>query len=223
MGKIFCTECGTELDDSVKFCSNCGTPINKESTSDNSKAETNNDTINNDIKVNETSKKDNATKFSKSSKIFLGIIVLLIILAVIGIIVMGSSTTNNSNNPNVGNNAPKDLSPAFKDTIYGITFKIPEGYKTIGGKDNQNKGTMVTYDRSYSGPGGNMIDISVSTTKGNFYWDLTQNREYNDVEKTINGHAGVLKSSGTFSYVDGDKLVVITGADEQQLKTIIPK
>ena len=42
-----------------------------------------------------------------------------------------------------------------------------------------------------------------------------------NVEKTINGHTGVLKSSGAFSYVSGDKLVVIIGADEQQLESII--
>lgn len=27
MGKTYCTECGMELDDSVKFCSNCGTNL----------------------------------------------------------------------------------------------------------------------------------------------------------------------------------------------------
>ena len=27
MGKIYCTECGTELDESVKFCSSCGVPV----------------------------------------------------------------------------------------------------------------------------------------------------------------------------------------------------
>ena len=30
MGKIYCSECGTQLDDSVKFCSNCGTPLSDE-------------------------------------------------------------------------------------------------------------------------------------------------------------------------------------------------
>lgn len=30
MGKMYCSECGTQLDDSVKFCSNCGTPLNNE-------------------------------------------------------------------------------------------------------------------------------------------------------------------------------------------------
>lgn len=28
MGKIYCTECGTELDSSAKFCSSCGTSVN---------------------------------------------------------------------------------------------------------------------------------------------------------------------------------------------------
>ena len=28
MGKIYCSECGTELDDSSEFCSKCGNPIN---------------------------------------------------------------------------------------------------------------------------------------------------------------------------------------------------
>lgn len=32
MGKIYCSECGTQLDDSVKFCSNCGTPLSDEYT-----------------------------------------------------------------------------------------------------------------------------------------------------------------------------------------------
>ena len=27
MGKIYCTECGTELDDKVKFCSSCGASV----------------------------------------------------------------------------------------------------------------------------------------------------------------------------------------------------
>ena len=29
MGKIYCTECGAELDESVKFCSSCGAPRDK--------------------------------------------------------------------------------------------------------------------------------------------------------------------------------------------------
>ena len=131
-----------------------------------------------------------------------------------------SSIINSSNNA-PAENTSKTLTPSFTDSIYGINFQIPEGYETFSGTDNQNKGTMVIYDRTYSNHAGGEIRISVSTTKGNFYWDLSQNRAYDDVEVTINGHNGVLKSSGTFSYISGDKLVTIQGASQQQLESII--
>ncbi len=221
MGKIYCTECGTELDDTVKFCSSCGTPIdNKNMPLKSNEVENNNKTSNEGINVKEISKKANNSKFSATTKIFLGISAFFIICVLIVVAYVGFSMMT-APNADVSENTSETLSPSFTDTIYGINFKIPEGYKAIGGTDNQNKGTRVTYDRDYLGPGGNSIDISVSTAKGNFYWDLSQNREYDDVEKTINGHTGVLKSSGAFSYVSGDKLVVIIGADEQQLKSII--
>ena len=66
-----------------------------------------------------------------------------------------------------------------------------------------------------------MISISVSTTQGNFYWDLSQNRAYNDMDVTNNGHDGILDSGGSFRYVTDGKLVMINGADEQQLESII--
>ena len=43
MGKIYCTECGTELDESVKFCSSCGTALSEEN---NASKPTNNEIIN---------------------------------------------------------------------------------------------------------------------------------------------------------------------------------
>ncbi len=221
MGKIYCTECGKELEDTVKFCSSCGTPINKKDIPPKSNEDENkNETSNEGINVKEISKKTNNNKLSTSTKIFIGVAGICIIAVLIVVGYVGYSIVTAPADV-VSEDAPKNLSPSFTDTIYGINFKIPEGYEAFGGTDNQNKGTMTSYDRSYVGPDGNIIEISVSTTKGNFYWDLSQNRDYNDVDKTIKGHKGVLKSSGAFSYVDGDKLVVITGADKQQLKSII--
>ena len=50
MGKIYCTECGMELDDSMKFCSNCGTPLND----GNGVSKPNNQSINlNNFKTND--------------------------------------------------------------------------------------------------------------------------------------------------------------------------
>ena len=221
MGKIYCTECGTELEDTVKFCSNCGTKQDNENiTSTPNKVKNNNKTSNEGINVKEISKKQNTSKFSTTTKIFLGVAGICILCVILVVGYMGYSMMTLSNNV-VSEDTSKTLSPAFTDTIYGINFKIPEGYETFSGKDNQNKGTMTTYDRSYMGSDGNIIEIAVSTTKGTFYWDLSQNRDYNDVDKTINGHDGIYKSSGVFSYVTGDKLVVITGADEQQLENMI--
>ncbi|WP_407411193.1 hypothetical protein [Methanobrevibacter sp.] len=173
------------------------------------------------VKTEDKSKKSGTTKFSTTTKIFLGVATACIILFVIGIVAIGFSMMNSADDAGISDSSSETLSPSFTDTIYGINFQIPEGYETFSGTDNKNKGTMVTYDRSYLGPDGNIIEISISTTQGSFYWDLSQNREYDDVEKTINGHDGVMKSSGIFSYVTGDKLVVITGADEQQLESII--
>lgn len=113
------------------------------------------------------------------------------------------------------------LSPSFTDTIYGINFQIPEGYETFDGTDNKNMYTSTSYDRSYMGPDANVIRISVATTQGGFYWDLNQNRAYDDVDKTINGHEGILDAGGGFTYVTGDKLVSIDGATEDQLESII--
>lgn len=221
MGKIYCTECGKELDDSMNFCSNCGTPLNDEDETINSKEVENNSSLYNDSnKIKETSKEVKSSKYSLSTKVFLGIAGICIIIFILGIIIAGSAIINSSNNA-PAENTSKTLTPSFTDSIYGINFQIPEGYETFSGTDNQNKGTMVIYDRTYSNHAGGEIRISVSTTKGNFYWDLSQNRAYDDVEVTINGHNGVLKSSGTFSYISGDKLVTIQGASQQQLESII--
>lgn len=222
MGKIYCTACGKELDDSMNFCSNCGTPLNDEDeTIKSKKVENDNSLSENSNKIKETSEKVKSSKYSSSTKVFLGVAGICIIIFILGIIIAGSALINSFNDVPAENNS-KTITPSFTDSIYGINFQIPEGYETFAGTDNQNKGTMVTYDRTYlNHGGGGEITISVSTTKGSFHWDLSQNRAYDDVEVTINGHSGVLKSSGTFSYLSGDKLVTIQGASQQQLESII--
>ena len=117
-------------------------------------------------------------------------------------------------------NTLENLSPSFTDTIDGISFKIPEGYNTIDGIDNQNHYTYTVSDRYYETTNGSMITISVSTSQGNFYWDLSQSRSYNAVDKTINGHEGVLDGD-SFKYITDGKLVMINGASEDQLESII--
>lgn len=211
---MFCENCGTKLPDDSKFCKECGHKITYESD-----IKSNNESNSNISSDSEIKNENGLFIKSKSNKIFVISLIILILLFAVFLFSISNFSDNNNVNNNV--NPKESLSPSFTDNIYGINFQIPEGYETLGGTDNQNKGTMVVYDRNYMGPNGSSIDISVSTAKGSFYWDLTQNREYDDVEKTINGHDGVYKSSGIFSYVVGDKLIVIRGASEQQLQSII--
>ena len=63
MGEIYCTECGEKLDDTVKFCSSCGTPVDRDITT-NPKEVTDNTSSNNDsVKIKETSKKSINSKY----------------------------------------------------------------------------------------------------------------------------------------------------------------
>lgn len=247
---MYCEQCGTEVSEDAKFCSNCGHKLDESDTLPEIKETSiSNDSLESEKEITSTSnvesknktantfngkskdkiistqdmetKTNNKSLFkTKKDKTILIALIIFIVIFLIAVFTMTAVLTPTNDNE-ATNSSNQILTPSFTDNIYGINFQIPEGYKTISGTDNQNKGTMITYDRSYMGPDVNEITISVSTTKGNFYWDLTQNRDYSDVETTINGHTGVLKSSGLFSYVDGDKLVVIQGASQDQLKSII--
>lgn len=123
---------------------------------------------------------------------------------------------------NIDESSPSDVSPSFTDRIYGIDFQIPEGFETTDGVDNKGIGMTVEYNRVYSN-GGETIEISVSSAGGGFRWDLSKNRRFDDVDKTINGYKGVFSpSEDCFQYIDRKKLVIIKGASDEQLKSIMP-
>lgn len=59
MGKIYCAECGTELDESMNFCSNCCAPLDDKSTnltSNEIKKDSNNHSNENSLKIKEKPK-----------------------------------------------------------------------------------------------------------------------------------------------------------------------
>ena len=88
MGKIYCSECGTELDDAVNFCSNCGTPLDD----DVSMKSVGKSGVSNDLSTK--AKKSNKTNYSSSSKILLGIAgFFLVIVAGAGLISAGLGFT----------------------------------------------------------------------------------------------------------------------------------
>lgn len=238
MGKIYCTECGTELDDSMNFCLNCGAKLNKKDKSsasdellvtkdysnediDNNKKIEDSNSVNDDsVESSIQSKKSNKVKYSTGTKIFLAIAGICIIIFIVGVVLVGMAIINDSGDVDGSGNTSEDLSPSFTDTIDGISFNIPAGYTTFAGTDNQNHYTYTTSDRYYETTNGSMIDISVSTSRGSFYWDLSQSKSYDAIDKTINGHEGVLEGD-SFKYITNDKLVIINGASEDQLESII--
>ncbi len=227
MGKIFCEECGTELDESMNFCSNCGISLgddeNTSSTSNEVKEDKTTSLNENSVTLKEEPKKVNKSKYSNTTKVFLGIAGVCIIIFIVGVILIGGAIMNSSTDDDYysEDTASETLSPSFTDTIDGISFQIPKGFETFDGTDNRNMGTSITSDRLYMGPDAGLIRISVSTTQGNFYWDLSQNRAYDDVDKTINGHEGIMDAGGGFRYITDGKLVLIDGATENQLESII--
>ena len=241
MGKIYCFECGKELDDSMKFCPYCGVQLDiydnftgsnevlttkntsNEEVKDNehsNKIVHNNPANDDTVKTSTPSKKFNFDDYSTFTKIFLGIAGICIIIFIVGVVIFGFTMMNSTGDVDGSGNTLENLSPSFTDTIDGISFKIPEGYNTIDGIDNQNHYTYTVSDRYYETTNGSMITISVSTSQGNFYWDLSQSRSYNAVDKTINGHEGVLDGD-SFKYITDGKLVMINGASEDQLESII--
>lgn len=125
MGKIYCTECGTELDDTVKFCSSCGTPIDKDTTT-NSKEVTDNTPSNKDpAKIKETSKKSINTKH-----LIIGAIAV-IILIILGLIIVTVTSPLNSAGYTVDTSdysihSDKGSHPSFDNEFTGSNVRFYE-------------------------------------------------------------------------------------------------
>ena len=80
MGKIYCTECGAELNESSAFCSKCGNPIDSDEKS-NAKS--------NSINTNDLTNNIQNTILNKPIIIILGVVILLLIVGIFAL--MGSS------------------------------------------------------------------------------------------------------------------------------------
>lgn len=120
------------------------------------------------------------------------------------------------------NGYSQNNSSAFFDEIYDIYFRIPPGFKTTYSADNEyfEENGITSCMREYTG--SCTIEISVSTIDG--FWDLDIVREFDDVDLTINGMKGLYNPrTKAFKYFHGFcyKLVVIIGANENQLRYII--
>ena len=86
MGKIYCTECGTQLDDSALFCSKCGASVESDDVNGaktNTSANTNNST-------NETVNNLVNTILKEPKIIILLVVVFLLIVGVFALMGSGS-------------------------------------------------------------------------------------------------------------------------------------
>lgn len=218
MGKIYCTMCGTELDDSVKFCSSCGTPVDNNDIAPNPNEDRDNNKVLKEDSINkEKSAKSNNSKYSTNSKVFLGIAGVCIIIFILGIVLIGSSFMNSTNDAN-SNEDTSEPQP-FIENIYGIDFSIPGYFTNVESKDYEEDGTgMISCTRTYERPDGTGIAIVVATNPDG--WNL--NNDLSGIDMTVNGHHGKLTSSrDVFGYISGDKLVVISGTSQEEVEDII--
>ena len=212
MGKIYCTECGKELEDTVKFCSNCGTPT------DDVDSEFNESVDNNVLKDksahNEKTTKSNNPKKLDNSKVLV-ITGLCIIIFILGILIVGSSFMNTANDAGT-NDATSEPQP-FIENIYGINFSIPGYFKNVESTDYEKDETgLVSCTRTYERPDGTGIAIIVATNPDG--WDL----DHKGIDMTVNGHHGKLTyERDVFGYISGDKLVSISGTSQEELESII--
>lgn len=212
MGKIYCTKCGAELDDTMKFCSECGTKL---------KVNSNNTVTESSSKVNKIIKDHD--KKSTATKIGLGIVLGVVLLIILSVVIVGVYVMVAPSN--TADTSSENLTPSFTDTIDGITFNIPEGYTSMGGTDNIKKGTYYESYRNYHSKENGGLYIHVGTPNAYSQFDLNQNRHTSYEDVSINGHEGIYSSTfEEFQYIDDGKLVIIEGVvDEKQLEEIIVK
>lgn len=91
MGKMYCTECGTQIDDTATFCSKCGAKVD--------------DSSNNSKTSNSSNKGNSASSIStifKEPKIIILCVVALLLL--VGIFAQMGGGSNDANNADVENN-----------------------------------------------------------------------------------------------------------------------
>ena len=218
MGKSYCKECDSEINEDVDICPKCGKPINNEEENSDWNKIKNNNTIS--VEKKETNEKSSYKQTFTSKKKFLTLTGICIILFIIVVMTFGfpNLTAEHKGEYNKDNSL---LSPSFTDNIGGIDFKIPKGYGEIDGANNEEIENLTSCDRSYINSAGNIIWICVSTNYDYFYWQLSQKKKNHELNANIKGHEGILSSDGKFIYIANGTLITITGANKTELETII--
>ena len=192
MGKIYCTECGAELDDSVKFCSSCGTPIDKKDITSTDKITANNkDSNDNPVEVKEKSKKPINRKYLAVGA------VLAIIIIILGVIIVTVTSPLYSADYTVDSS---DYSVS-SDKLSTPTFDREFTGSNVGFKENDGNGEIDVWHHSADGEDVDYYLKQYSTydkdTSGNYINAYGMNPDYgvkikNTKDITIDGVKGYI-------------------------------
>ena len=111
--------------------------------------------------------------------------------------------------------------------VDGIKFAIPDGYTedmSMAKNGEVDENGFKTFDHTYFDSNYNMLSVTVFYDGGSV--DFNSLKEPSEVEKTIKGHKGWFEFDKEselyfFTYVDNDKIVMITAEDEGLFEKVI--
>ena len=138
-----CPNCGNEIYDNQKFCSNCGKELDSNTSKKLSQEEP---TIKNDIKATNSQNNSISTFYTIAKNFFkYGVILVIILFAIAFIRENLNSQTSNTTISKLENQTPEQLynSTRYEDSIYGE--KVVRGYyNQYGSFDGIGKITSIT-------------------------------------------------------------------------------
>ena len=111
--------------------------------------------------------------------------------------------------------------------VDGIKFTIPDGYTedmSMAKNGEVDENGFKTFDHTYFDSNYNMLSVTVFYDGGSV--DFNSLKDPSEVEKTIKGHKGWFEFDKEselyfFTYVDNDKIVMITAEDEGLFEKVI--
>ena len=163
MGKIYCTECGTELNDSVKFCSSCGASIDHKNIdpTSNESPERNKSLNNDSVENKEKPKKSTNSKYLKIGAILAIIIIVLLAFIIITVTSPLYSADYTVDTSDYSVHSDKSSYPTFDNEFTGSNVRFYENngngeievwHHNAHGKDvDYYLKQYSTYDKDTSG------------------------------------------------------------------------